>query len=124
MSNIQDEKGFTSLNAWQEAHKLVIQIYTLTKLFPKEEIFGLTGQVRRAAVSVSSNLAEGSSRRSNKEKANFYRISIGSLIEIENQLLISRDIKYINNGDYLNTREQIIFVRKLCYGLLRSVLNS
>lgn len=123
MSNQIQEKGFTTLKAWQEAHKLVLQIYSITIKFPKEEIFGLVSQLRRAAVSVSSNLAEGSSRISSKEKTNFYRISIGSLIEVENQLLIARDIGYISRPDFEKIRVQVIFVRKLCYGLTKSLVS-
>lgn len=74
-------KSFTDLNVWKEGHKLVLQVYKLTKEFPKEELFGLTNQIRRAAVSITSNIAEGFSRHSYKEKLQFYSTALGSLTE-------------------------------------------
>lgn len=88
--------GFTSLLAWQKSHEIVLDIYRITKEFPKEELFGLTNQIRRAAVSITSNLAEGYGRKSNKEKTQFFSISLGSLSEVESQLLVARDLEYIS----------------------------
>ena len=73
-------KDFKDLNSWQEAHKLVIMIYEKTKIFPREEMFGLTNQMRRAAISVTSNIAEGFGRQGYKEKIQFYYLAQGSLI--------------------------------------------
>jgi len=114
-------KSFTNLETWKEAHKLVILIYKMTKGFPKEEMFGLTSQIRRAAVSVTSNIAEGYGRRHLKEKINFYYISIGSLSEIENQLLIARDIGYVSEELSKELQDQTITTRKMCYGLIKSI---
>jgi len=86
-------KSFMDLDAWKEGHRLVLEIYQITKKFPREELFGLTNQLRRAAVSFTSNIAEGFSRNSYKEKLQFYSMALGSLTEIQNQLLISRDIR-------------------------------
>ncbi len=91
---------FTDLIVWQESHKLVLLIYQATKKFPREEIFGLISQMRRAAVSITSNIAEGFARRSRKEKLQFYTIARGSLVELESQLFISRDISYITGEDF------------------------
>lgn len=113
-------KTFTDLNAWKEGHKLVLEIYTITKKFPKEEIFGLTIQLRRASVSVTSNIAEGFSRNSYKEKLNFYSISLGSLTEVQNQLLIARDIKYIEMNEFKKIAESTVVVSKLINGLIKS----
>src|SRR3990167_241538 len=77
---------FTDLNVWREAHKLVLEIYKLTQKFPEGEKFGLTIQLRRAAISITSNIAEGFSRKTDKEKIQFYRMSLGSLMEVQNQL--------------------------------------
>src|SRR3990167_8321288 len=85
---------FTDIKAWQEAHKFVVAIYKMTKNFPKSELFGLTSQMQRAAVSVTSNIAEGFGRKSYKEKVQFYYQAQGSLIELENQLLVCKDIGY------------------------------
>jgi four helix bundle protein len=110
---------FTDLIAWQEAHKLVLIIYGLTKKFPKDELFSLTNQMRRAVVSISSNIAEGFSRSSKLEKKQFYSIAKGSLTEIENQLIIARDIGYINQSDFNNAVSQTIVVGRLLTSLLK-----
>lgn len=106
-------KSFTDLQVWQEAHKMVLAIYKITKKFPKQEIFGLVSQICRASVSVTSNIAEGFSRRSYKEKLRFYYISLGSLTEIQNQLLIAKDLNYINQSEFGKIAEQTIDVHKL-----------
>src|SRR3989338_6282576 len=114
---------FTDLNAWKEAHKLVLSIYQLTKSFPKEELFALTSQMRRAAVSITSNIAEGFSRKSYKEKVNFYSMAQGSLTELQSQLLISRDIGYISTEEYNEFLALSIVVHKLLSGLIKSSRN-
>lgn len=116
-------KSFTDLVAWQEGHKLVLMIYKITKNFPKEEIFGLTNQIRRASVSITSNIAEGFSRNSTKEKAQFYFTSLGSLSEVQNQLLIARDIEYINKETFSECAELTVHISKLINGLLKSIKN-
>ena len=113
-------KSFTDLYVWKEAHKLVIMIYKVTKIFPKEEQFGLTNQIRRVAVSVTSNIAEGFSRNTFKDKTQFYSIALGSLTETQNQLLIARDIGYIENKIFQELGNQTVTVSKLCNGLLKS----
>ncbi|EKD58846.1 MAG: hypothetical protein ACD_56C00039G0003 [uncultured bacterium] len=112
-------KSFTDLNAWKEAHILVLDIYEVTKKFPKEEVFGLTNQIRRAAVSIVSNIAEGFSRTSYKEKFQFYSISLGSATEVQSQLLIARDVSYISNDEFNQIAERTIIVNKLINGLLK-----
>lgn len=113
-------RDFTDLKAWQEAHKLVISIYGHTKKFPREESFGLTQQIRRAAVSISSNIAEGFSRTSAKEKIQFYRIAHGSLTEVQNQLLISRDVEYLDKSLFQEISICTVTVSKLINGLIKS----
>lgn len=119
MNHEEKIKSFTDLNAWKEGHKLVISIYKITEDFPQKELFGLTNQIRRSAISITSNIAEGFSRSSYKEKANFYCIAQGSLTELQNQLLISRDIQYINIENFKNIAEQTIIVHKLISGLIK-----
>src|SRR3990167_3274875 len=92
--------SFKDLIAWKEGHKLAVTIYEITKAFPKEEIFGLTNQIRRAAVLVTSNIAEGFSRNSSKEKIQFYSIALGSLSEVQSQILIAKDIGYLAGERY------------------------
>jgi len=112
-------KNFTDLNAWKEAHKLVLLVYKLTKLFPKEEQFGLTNQIRRAVVSVTSNIAEGFSRSSYKEKSQFYSIALGSLTEVQNQLLIARDLEYLPKDQFPEIAIVTVTVNKLLNGLIK-----
>lgn len=115
----QKIKSFTDLNVWKEGHKLVIEVYRITKKFPREEIFGLTNQIRRAVISITSNLAEGFSRSSYKDKVHFYQMSLGSTTEVENQLIISRDVGYVPEETFHKIQEQLILVNKLCNGLIK-----
>ncbi len=112
-------RSFTDLQAWREGHTLVIMIYRVTKLFPKEELFGLTSQLRRAAVSITSNIAEGFSRGSYKEKVQFYAIALGSLTETQNQLLVAKDIGYLDEEAFRKISSQSISVSKLLNGLIK-----
>lgn len=92
---------FKKLKIWRNAMDLAKEIYLLTKFFPKEEMFGLTSQMKRSAISVPSNIAEGSQRTSDKDFANFILISKGSLAELETQLLLSFEIEYVKK-DFLD----------------------
>ena len=112
-------KSFNDLNAWKMGHQLVLTIYRITQDFPKEEQFGLTNQIRRAVISITSNLAEGFSRNSYKEKSQFYSIALGSLSEIQNQLLIGRDLGYILKEDFINIASETVIVSKLINGLIK-----
>ena len=99
-------------------------VYDVTKEFPKHEIFNLISQMRRCAVSIISNIAEGFSRRSSKEKVQFYYISLGSITELQNQLIISRDSKYLEDEKFNKLNDEIIKVQKLINGLIRSIKSS
>lgn len=116
--------SFTGLFSWQEAHKLVIMIYNITKKFPTEERFGLTNQLRRAAVSISSNIAEGFSRKSDKEKIQFYYQALGSLTEIQNQILIAKDIQYVHHDEFEPLAKQTVLVSKLINGLIKKIKQT
>ena len=109
------------LLAWQESIKLVKQVYEISSHYPKEELYGLTSQMRRAAVSVPSNIAEGAARDSSTEFARFLVISRGSLSELETQLLIAKELGYDQNDKLF---EQIDRVFALLGGLLRSVRSK
>src|SRR3990167_1461388 len=111
-------RDFTDLLAWQEGHALVLETYRLTKAFPKEEVFSLVNQMRRAAISITSNIAEGFGRQGYKEKVQFYYVAQGSLIELKNQLLIARDIHYINSPEFTKASEQADQAHKLLQGLI------
>ena len=115
--------SFEKLQVWQEARILAKMIYLATHSYPKAEVFGITSQMRRAAVSVSSNIAEGSGRTSRKDQARFYQISYSSGLELLNQLILSVDLEYIPNEQYDKIRAQIECVtnktnalRKMCLG--------
>lgn len=112
-------KSFKDLHAWQHGHQLAISIYKETTNFPTEERYLLVNQLRRAAVSITSNIAEGFTRKGRKEKAQFYRNSLGSLTEIESQLLICRDIGYITQDTFTHLHEKTIVVSKLLNGLIK-----
>jgi four helix bundle protein len=114
-------RSFTDLRTWKEAHQLVLMIYKITKQFPTDERYGLTDQIRRASVSVSSNIAEGFSRRSSQEKKQFYYHSLGSLTEIQNQLLIAKDVGYLQKNDFNIIAKQTVTVHKLIHALIKIV---
>lgn len=116
-------KSFTDLRVWQEGHLFVLDIYRLTKKFPQDEIFGLISQLRRAAVSFTSNIAEGFSRKTPKDRAQFYTISLGSLTEIQNQLLIARDIGYSKNDEFQKLAEKSVALSKMTNGLIKATLS-
>jgi len=117
-SNTSKIKTFTDLKVWQEGHKLVILIYTITKSFPKKETYSLIDQMRRSATSITSNVAEGFGRRSYKEKVQFYYLSQGSLTELKNQLLIAKDVGYLKDSDYAKLKEQSNITHQLLQGLI------
>lgn len=118
-SNNNEILSFKDLYAWQEGHKLVLLIYEITKSFPKDELFALTSQIRRAGVSITSNIAEGFSRQSYKEKVQFYAMALGSTTEVQNQIEIARDIHYIQALEYDKVLEQSVVVHKLLNGLMK-----
>ena len=112
-------RSFTDLAAWKEGHTLVLMVYKITKQFPKEELFGLTSQMRRSAVSITSNIAEGFSRQSFKEKIQFYSIAQGSVTELQNQFFISKDVQYISIEIFNEVFKQSIKVHKIMNGLIK-----
>lgn len=122
--NKQKIKSFTDLEAWKESHKLVLMVYMTTSNFPKEEMFGLVSQLRRAAISIVSNIAEGFSRNSPKEKIQFYFTAKGSNTEIQSQLLIAKDLKYLSEEDFSGMAQQSIKVNKLINGLIKYCRNN
>jgi four helix bundle protein len=111
-------KTFTDLNSWKEGHKLVLMIYKLLKKFPREETFALCDQMRRASISITSNIAEGFGRQTIKEKIQFYYQAQGSLTEIKNQLITSKDLNYITQNDFDETANQANIAHQLLQGLI------
>lgn len=118
VQNANPIKSFTDLKVWQKGHLVVIQIYKITKGFPKEEVFGLTSQMRRAAVSFTSNIAEGFARQSYKEKVQFYTTALSSLTELQNQLLVARDIQYITIEIFNKLAQDTVELSKMMHSLI------
>ncbi|MEX2012477.1 MAG: four helix bundle protein [Patescibacteria group bacterium] len=111
-------RAFTGLKVWQEGHTLVVTIYRITSRFPKEELYSLTNQLRRAATSITSNIAEGFGRQGYKEKVQYYYIAQGSLTEVKNQLLIAKDIGYLEKSEYEKLEQQSNQTHRLLQGLI------
>ena len=118
-NNYKDHK---ELDVWKASIDLVIKIYSITKKFPNDELYGLTNQLRRAAVSIPSNIAEGAARKSSKEFIQFLHISLGSLSELETQIIIAERLNYIENNDVLF--DEIISIKKMIHGLIRYLKNK
>ena len=114
-------KTHKDLIVWQKSLDYVTEIYQLTKSYPKDEIYGLTNQLRRAAVSIPSNIAEGAARSTKKEFNQFLHISLGSLSELETQLLISENLGYLSKEDSLKKIEKLTEIRRILLGLISSL---
>jgi four helix bundle protein len=114
-------KDFRDLQVWEKAHKLTLGIYKATACFPREEIYGLTSQLRRAAVSIGSNIAEGCGRRGNGEFHRFLPIATGSASEVEYQLLVSRDLGFLQTEQYVQLDHDVVEVKKMLAALIRRV---
>lgn len=110
---------FQDLDAWKEAHVLAIMVYKVTRIFPRDELFALTSQLRRAVVSITSNIAEGFSRQSYREKVQFYSIAQGSVTEVQSQVLIAKDINYLEEKEFHAIFNQSVRVHKILNGLIK-----
>jgi len=115
-------KTHKDLDVWKESLELVTQIYELTKRFPKDEIYGLTSQIRRSAVSIPANIAEGAARNSKKEFIQFLHIGLGSLAELETELIIAKNLNYLNDNDD-NIFIKLDIIGKMLTGLIKSLQN-
>ncbi|NTV22189.1 MAG: four helix bundle protein [Candidatus Yonathbacteria bacterium] len=114
---------FRDLNAWKLGHNLVLQVYRMTRFFPKEEMFGLSSQMRRSAISITSNIAEGFGRQSIKDKIHFYTMARGSLTELQNQLIIAHDIGILDDTSFTNAELTSVDVHKIINGLIKTSRN-
>ncbi|MEI9475770.1 MAG: four helix bundle protein [Deltaproteobacteria bacterium] len=112
-------KMYENLEAWKQATDLAIRIYEVTEAFPKKEIFGITSQLRRAAISISSNIAEGSGRKSKRDFKQFIHMASGSLNEVESLLFVSLRLNLLTKESYAELKERIDKVGRLIGGLLR-----
>ncbi|RMH69069.1 MAG: four helix bundle protein [Gemmatimonadetes bacterium] len=111
-------QSYRELKVWQNAIELVNQIYVLTRTFPKSEVFGLAGQLRRAAVSIPSNIAEGWGRATTTDYIRFLRIARGSRYEVETQVVIARNLSYLNGEEYQHLVNTIAEIGKMLNGLI------
>ena len=112
---------FKDLKVWEKAHQFTLNVYALTKKFPSEEKFGLTSQLRRAAISVPSNIVEGFKRRGVKDSLNFYTIEEASLEEVKYQLLLAKDLKYISQDIYEKMNEKANEISKMLYSFKKAL---
>jgi len=116
--------NFRKLKIWKRSINLATDVYEITKQFPRSELYGITSQVRRSVVSISSNIAEGAGRQSQKEFIQFLNIAKGSCYELETQLLISKNLKYISEESYLALESELIKIEKMIYALIKKVKNK
>lgn len=115
--------SFTDLRVWQLGHKLVVAIYIETGDFPTSEQFGLTSQLRRAIVSFTSNIAEGFSRHTASDRRHFYVMALGSLTEVQNQLLIARDVGFLSHETFKQLAPQTVELSKMLNGLIKKTVD-
>ncbi|HEY5462174.1 MAG TPA: four helix bundle protein [Hanamia sp.] len=109
-------RNFLNLEIWKRSHQLTLKIYKATKNFPKEELFGLTSQMRRSSSSVPTNIAEGCGRNSNAQLANFLQIGTGSCSELQYQIILSKDLSYITEDVFNDLHSDVIDIRKMIFG--------
>jgi four helix bundle protein len=122
MSNLEDiMRNYQDLQVWAKAHSLMLDLYKLSRAFPREEIYGVTSQLRRAAMSVGANLAEGCGRRTSAELARFVRIAMGSASELDYHLLICRDLGFMKTEDFQKSTKRLTEVRKMLFSFLTSI---
>ncbi len=118
------EYSFEKLEVWKESVELVKLIYKATDQFPSEEKFDLVSQLRRASISISSNLSEGTSRITNKDKAHFTTMSFSSAMEVLNQLIISKELEFISEENFLELRKRISKITNMLNSLRKAQLNA
>jgi len=112
-------KDFRTLHVWQKAHRATLSIYRATKAFPRREQYGLTSQIRRAAFSIPSNIAEGCGRGSDADFARFLQIALGSASELEYQILLARDLELLDEPRYERLSDQVVEIKRMTTGLLK-----
>ena len=114
-------QSFRSLRVWEKSHQLTLDIYASRKTFPREEVYGLTSQMRRASASIGMNIAEGCCRKGSVEMARFLQIAMGSASEVEYQFLLAHDLEYLHNSAYECLTAQVVEVKKMLSSLMQKV---
>jgi len=113
-------KDFKKLKVWQKAHRLTLDVYQASATFPREELYGLTSQIRRACLSIPSNIAEGCGRGSDTDFARFLQISMGSSSEVEYLLILSKDLQILTSDDYETLSDDVIQIKRMLTSLIKT----
>jgi len=114
-------KDFRKLFVWEKAHKLTLEIYRVTSSFPREELYGLTSQIRRASVSIPANIAEGCGRDSERELLRFMRIAMGSSSELEYEIILAHDLGYLSDEEFIKVQGDLVEVRKMLNAFIQKL---
>ena len=114
-------RNFRELKVWEKAHQLTLAVYKATKTFPKDELYGLTSQIRRSCSSIPANIAEGCGRKGEAEFARFLQIAMGSASELEYHLLLAHDLTFLNIKDYEPLGEEVIKVKRMLTSLIQKL---
>ncbi|HEX8567017.1 MAG TPA: four helix bundle protein [Pyrinomonadaceae bacterium] len=117
-------RDFRQVKVWEKSHRLTVQVYLVTRKFPKEELFGLTSQIRRSCASIPANIAEGCGRGGNKEYAHFLQIAMGSANELDYHFLLARDVGYIDSNAYQDMNNQISEIKRMLASLHQKVKTT
>jgi four helix bundle protein len=117
-------RDFRKLQVWEKSHALVLSIYQSTRSFPKDELFGLTSQMRRASVSIPANIAEGAGRESIPERLHFLHIANGSASELQYYLLLSNDLGYFSAQTYEKTSQDLAEIKRMLTGLMKTLKTT
>jgi len=117
-------RSFKELAVWEKAHRLALEMYRVTKQFPKDEVYGLTSQMRRASVSISTNIAEGCGRNGDAELGRFLQIAMGSASELEYLILLAGDLQYLNQATCDQLGNDVIEVKKMLAGFIKTLRQT
>ncbi len=117
-------QSFRNLKVWEKAHLLTLDVYRSSKPFPRDEMYGLTSQMRRASASVGANIAEGSCRKGDCEFGRFLQIALGSASELEYHLLLARDLELLQSLDYQRLSEEVVEVKRMLASLIHKLRTS
>ena len=114
-------QSFKNLKVWEKAHAVTLDVYAVSRAFPRDEIYGLTSQMRRASASMGANIAEGTCRKGDAEFGRFLQIAMGSASELEYHLLLARDLRILDTANYERLSGGVIEVKRMLASLIRSV---
>lgn len=117
-------KDFRTLKVWEKSHKVVLAVYKATQSFPKSELYGITSQIQRAAVSVPANIAEGCGKDSDAELGRYFKIAMGSSSELEYLLLLAHDLSYLGDDQYRKLQANLVEVRKMLNAFIQRLKAS